>query len=1059
MSSSQFALIAIPFLLGGAFGLFLAWSLWASRRPARPRTMPRPQSQVAPPVPAPTHMPESSATARELAYERDLLQALLDSLPDLIFFKDRESRYVRSNPAHLKNLGVNSLNELAGKTDMDFHPSDAARRAMEEEKRLIETGKPILNQIEETPAPDGTTRYLSTSKLPWRDQNGNIVGIIGLAHDVTAQVLTERRLQSEISDRMQAEHFLDSLVENLPTMLFVKEATELRFLRWNKAGEEVTGRSRNEFIGKNDYDFFPRDEADFFVAKDREALSAGHAIDIPEEPLKTASGEIRWLHTKKFPMYDAQGNPTYLVGISEDITERKRAAESSTFQNALLSAQYEASPDAILVVGSDDRILSYNRRFVEMWGIPPEAIATGSAELVRQAVQNNLADFEGWVKHTAEIYKQRDLRSHDEILFKDGRVLERYSSPVTAPDGSYLGRVWYFHDVTEARRAAEAIRQQNAYLNALQETSLGLMSRLDVNALLQDIVTRAGALMGTENGYVFLKEPKDDGMELRVGVGAYEGFVGRRAQKGVGLAGQVWESNAPVVVDDYRTWTGRLTDPSRDILRAVAGVPLRSGNEVAGVIGLAYLEETKKFGSTEIQVLERFAQLAAIALDNARLYETAQEELKERTRAEQEIRRRNQELEAISRVSSVMTMDIDTQTALRTLARELVQAFKARNCGIALLNPEGTELTVVADALSEEHEEHSVGIVIPVPGNPSSEYVIQNRKSLVIPDAQNDPRTEPIHARMRQRRTKCLAIIPLLSGGDVIGTIGIDTTDPDHLFSDDEIRLAETMANQMANAIEKQRLFDQMRQQNTYLTALHDTTLGLMRRLDVEELLQNIISRAAELVGTQHGYVHLVEPSGDELKMRVGIGVYEDFVGTRVKPGQGLAGTVWENGEPIVVDDYRYWSGRLPMVDRDVLRAVVGVPLKRLPRAGESTHEQTVGVLGLASLEEGRTFGATQVEALNRFAELAAIALDNAQLYQATQSALEESKRAAQREKASAEITDKLYAAPDVKAVLRTAAEELRRSTGSRRAVVRLNLGRNGEMQGNGNGGRLERES
>ncbi|HZQ10849.1 MAG TPA: GAF domain-containing protein, partial [Anaerolineae bacterium] len=969
---------------------------------------------------------------------------------DLIFFKDRESRYVRSNPAHLKSLGANRSDEVVGKTDVDFYPSDTARRFLEDEKRVMETGKPILNQIESSLAADGTPRYFSMSRLPWRDQNGNIMGTIGLAHDVTEQVLTERRLQSEVSDRMQAENFLDSILENLPTMLFVKEATELRFVRWNRAGEEIVGRSRNEFIGKNDYDFFPPDEANFFVAKDREALDARHAIDIAEEPLKTASGEIRWLHTKKFPMFDAQGRPSYLVGISEDITERKRTEENVTFQNALLSAQYDASPDAILVVGSDDRILSYNRRFVEMWGIPPEAIATGSAEAVRHAVQNNLADFDGWVKRTAEIYKEREARSHDEIAFRDGRILERYSSPVTAPDGGYLGRVWYFHDVTEARRAAEAIRQQNEYLNALQETSMGLMSRLDVNALLEDVVTRAGALVGTENGYVFLKEPKDDGMELRVGVGAYEGFVGRRAQKGVGLAGQVWETNAPVVVDDYRTWGGRLADPSRDILRAVAGVPLRSGNEVVGVIGLAYLDEAKKFGATEIQVLERFAQLAAIALDNARLYGTAQEELKERARAEQEIRRRNQELEAISRVSSVMTMDIDTKAALETLARELVQTFKARNCGIALLNPEGTALTVVADALSEEHEEHSVGIVIPVPGNPSSEFVIQNRKSLVIADAQNDPRTEPIHERMRQRRTKCLAIIPLLSGGDVIGTIGIDTTDPDHLFSDDEIRLAETMANQMANAIEKQRIFDQMRQQNTYLTALHDTTLGLMRRLDVEELLQNIITRAAQLVGTQHGYVHLVEPSGDELKMRVGIGVYEDFVGTRVKPGQGLAGTVWQNGEPIVVDDYRYWSGRLPMVDRDVLRAVVGVPLKRLPRAGEGAGEQTVGVLGLASLEEGQTFGAAQVEALNRFAELAAIALDNAQLYQATQSALEESKRVAQREKASAEITDKLYAAPDVKAVLRTAAEELRRSTGSRRAVVRLNLGRNGETPGNG---------
>ncbi len=210
-----------------------------------------------------------------------------------------------------------------------------------------------------------------------------------------------------------------------------------------------------------------------------------------------------------------------------------------------------------------------------------------------------------------------------------------------------------------------------------------------------------------------------------------------------------------------------------------------------------------------------------------------------------------------------------------------------------------------------------------------------------------------------------------------------------------------------------------------------------MRRLDLDELLQNIIARAGELVGTEHGYVHLIEPNGNELRMRVGIGLYQDFIGTRVRRGQGLAGTVWQTDEPIVVDDYRYWQGRLPMVDRDVLRAVVGVPLQ--------SGDQTVGVLGLASTTDGRVFTPEQVDALKRFAELATVALDNARLYEATQSALKQTQRVAEREKTSAEIADRLYAAPDIKFVLQTAADELRRATGSKRAVVRLKLGKNGD--------------
>lgn len=994
---------------------------------------------------------EALRTARASSLElpgRNLLQALMDNLPALIFFKDRESRFVLSNTAHVKNLGATSLDQIRGKDDLAFHSLDAAQTFIRDEQQILATGIPLLRQVEYNPAPDGTPRYFETSKFAWRDDSGTIVGTLGIAHEITDRILTEEKLKDEIAERKRAVSFLDAVIDNLPTMLFIKEAQDLRITRWNKAAEHLTGLTAQQAIGKSDYDFFPASQADFFVAKDRETLSGQSLVEIAQEPIESASHGLRYLHTKKIPILDETGRPAYLLGISEDITESIRAAkarERQAFQDALISAQFQVSPDGILVVGKDDRLLSYNQRFVEMWNMPPDALASGSVERLRQAVRENLADTETWSRQTGEIYARTDANSQDEVEFNDGRIFERYSTPIKNAQGEYQGRVWFFHDITAVRRGEQATLKQNAYLQALNETSLGLMQRLEVNSLLQDIVARAGALVGTENGYVFLLEPDKDEMQLRVGVGAYHEFVGRRTQRGTGLAGQVWESNAPVVVDDYRTWGGRLADPSRDILRAVAGVPLRSGAAVVGIIGLAYLDESRKFTDAEIQILQRFAQLAAIALDNALLYETArtelneraraeaeldrqlqetellnrvtghavsldlnaalveicremaiyfrleqsgvalltedrqslrvvadyspenvssvvgfiipirgnpsteivlqtrraaafedaqndprlalihelmrargvasilivplfvrdeiigtlgldsyeprafterdialverialsistalenarlyrsaQLELAERTRAELEVRARNQELEVISRVSAVMTTDIDTVTALETLARELVTTFKARNCGIALLNPEKTELTVVADALAEEHEEHAVGIVIPMAGNLSSQYVVDNKRSLVIADAQTDPMTEPIHERMRQRQTKCLAIIPLLSGGDVIGTIGLDTTDPLHIFNEQEIRLAETMANQMANAIEKQRLFDQTKERARREQLTRQIGADMTRSLDMETIMQTVARELSRALGASHAVVRMGAPT------------------------------------------------------------------------------------------------------------------------------------------------------------------------------------------------------
>lgn len=146
--------------------------------------------------------------------------------------------------------------------------------------------------------------------------------------------LGERRRAEEEGRRAHA--FLDSVVENIPHMVFVKEAAELRFVRFNRAGEELLGYSRSELIGRNDYDFFPRDQADFFTAKDRAVLAEGRLLDIPEETIQTRLQGTRILHTRKVPILDGDGCPRYLLGISEDITRRRAAeAEIRTLNDAL----------------------------------------------------------------------------------------------------------------------------------------------------------------------------------------------------------------------------------------------------------------------------------------------------------------------------------------------------------------------------------------------------------------------------------------------------------------------------------------------------------------------------------------------------------------------------------------------------------------------------------------------------------------------------------------------------------------------------------------------------
>jgi PAS domain S-box-containing protein len=159
-----------------------------------------------------------------------------------------------------------------------------------------------------------------------------------------AALFESERLRRAEQDVARANRFLDAIIENIPDMVFVKDAENLSFTRFNRAGEELLGLRRDQLMGKSDYDFFPRPEAEFFIQKDRETLASKAMVDIPEEPIQTNRG-TRWLHTKKVPILDSEGAPTYLLGISQDITERRsaqadllRAKEATEVANRELEA-------------------------------------------------------------------------------------------------------------------------------------------------------------------------------------------------------------------------------------------------------------------------------------------------------------------------------------------------------------------------------------------------------------------------------------------------------------------------------------------------------------------------------------------------------------------------------------------------------------------------------------------------------------------------------------------------------------------------------------------------
>jgi sigma-B regulation protein RsbU (phosphoserine phosphatase) len=253
------------------------------------------------------------------ALDSDILRVLMDTIPDFIYFKDLQSRFVRNNAAHAHSLGANSPEECVGKTDHDFFSPEHAGKALADERHILTTGQPVIATVERVTLRDGSQTWGSTTKMPWRDRTGKIIGTFGVTRDITAT--------KEAKDRLQEErNLLRTIIDNIPSRLYVKDL-ESRYVLNNRAHLQLLGlRDQAEAIGHTTADFFPGERGEQALADDRVVLEGGRVLN-QEKSDFGAKGDVRWSLVTKVPLHDSHGRLTGLVGISHDITRRKIAEQ------------------------------------------------------------------------------------------------------------------------------------------------------------------------------------------------------------------------------------------------------------------------------------------------------------------------------------------------------------------------------------------------------------------------------------------------------------------------------------------------------------------------------------------------------------------------------------------------------------------------------------------------------------------------------------------------------------------------------------------------------------
>ena len=299
--------------------------------------------------------------------------------------------------------------------------------------------------------------------------------VLAVAFASYAQLLIRR--EHETSERAKiAEIFLNSIVDNIPNMVFIKDAGELRFIRVNKTAERLLGLSNQELIGKSDYDFFPEPQAKFFTQKDREVLKTGIGINIPEEEIDTEVLGKRWLHTRKVPILDDKGQPIYLLGVSEDITEARQAETEWKRTETRFQALFNSAADLIFVIDPEGKILQTNRYACEHSGYEEHEIVGSNIKkfFTRESQDTCDCNFPGLRERG---YNRADI----EFVCKDGHIIqmECVATGVPDEDGCFTSFLIIQRDVTERLREARKLEESERHFRAIFNSTFQFIGLLD----------------------------------------------------------------------------------------------------------------------------------------------------------------------------------------------------------------------------------------------------------------------------------------------------------------------------------------------------------------------------------------------------------------------------------------------------------------------------------------------------------------------------------------------------------------------------------------------------
>ncbi len=665
------------------------------------------------------------------------------------------------------------------------------------------------------------------------------------------------------------------------------------------------------------------------------ALANGNLIFECELTIYTLRSKQIYLITRSFVAPDYADTFERVLIAMIDVTERKRIEEALRQSEANLVKAQEIAHFGSWDWNFATNQLVWSNETYRIFGLEPRSIDL-TLEGVRERIhpedrEGSFALIDAAIKEgEAAMFEQRIFRPDGEM-----RYLLGHSEAVYGTGGNPLRVIGTLQDITDRKLAEEELRNSQEQL-----------------ALIADGVPALIAYVSAELRYLYVNE-------------AYAKWYGRTKEE----------------------LTGKLI---RDTLAEDAYLrALPAYQKVLAGQKVSFENVVKRYGEERVvavNLVPHFHDDGAVKAFFGMIHD-----ITERNRAEQTVQRANaklkqriKELSALNTIFQTISTMTDMPSTLQAVTRTITELFNTNGCGITLLNEARTELRLVAEYSIHPDQPNAVGFSFSLDNNPADARVIETGKTIVITPDRADLLAENAHKLMEERRGTCQLITPLLTRGQAFGTITMGSDQPGRVFTPEEITLIETIAGQIAGGIENLRLFAKEQRQRQVAESLREVALALNSSLDLKTVLDRILEQVERVIRYDSAGIFLHDD--DALVLSGGAKIVEKFFGSRILiESDDPVAQVFKHRRVKIIDDVHASPNWQQWEDEEPIHAWMGAPLL--------VGERAVGVLTIDSFNIAE-YSETDAQHLQTFANQAAVAIENARLFEDAQQAREEAERA-----------------------------------------------------------------